>query len=73
MIILTGPQTTNDECGFLEEMAGLFEAHLTTSGAVEWTAVTGMVCLTGWEKCPAATADVAIAEAFGLVVRIVTV
>jgi hypothetical protein len=73
LIILTGPQGTDEERGFLEEMAGLFDAHLTISGSVEWATVTALYCLSGWEKCSLAVADVAIAEAFGLVIRNVAV
>jgi hypothetical protein len=73
LIILTGPQGTDEERGFLQEMAGLFGAYLTLSRAVEWAAVTALYCLVGWEKCPLAVADVAIAEAFGLVIKHVAV
>jgi hypothetical protein len=73
LIILTGPQGTDEECGFLVEMSGLLDAHLTISGAVEWATVTALYCLAGWEKCPLAVADVAIAEAFGLGIRHVSI
>ncbi|MEU1037646.1 hypothetical protein [Streptomyces sp. NPDC005907] len=73
MIILTGPQSTDEEIGLLFEMAGLFGAHLTLSRTVEWAAVTALYCLTGWEKSPQAVADVGLANAFGLAIRHVDV
>lgn len=73
MIILTGPQGTDEERGFLEEMAAFFDAYLTVGRAIEWAAVTALYCLTGWEKCPLAVADVAVAEAFGLIIRHIAV
>ncbi|MET7939689.1 hypothetical protein [Streptomyces sp. NPDC005302] len=69
MIILTGPQSTDDERGFLEEMAAFFDAKLTCGCSVEWAAVTDLYCLPGWEGCSTAVADVSIAEAFGLLIR----
>ncbi|MFD9442109.1 hypothetical protein [Streptomyces sp. NPDC060001] len=69
MIIITGPQGTDDERGFLIEMAGLLDAHTTFSLAVQWATVTAMYCLSGWESCPLAVADVSIGEAFGLAVQ----
>lgn len=69
MIIVTGPQTTDDEVGAVEEMAALLEGLPAYSTAVQWATVTAVCCLEGWEKCPLAVADVAVADALGLAVR----
>ncbi|MGW2515031.1 hypothetical protein ACWC0A_37815 [Streptomyces scopuliridis] len=66
MIILTGPQTSADERGDLDEMAGLLDARLTCSTDVVWADVTAFYCMDGWERCSLATADVGVARAFGL-------
>ncbi|MFE0326283.1 hypothetical protein ACFW08_05640 [Streptomyces sp. NPDC058960] len=73
MIIVTGPQTTDEELGFLAEMAGLFGGIPAYSAALQWATATALYCLAGWEKCPLAVADVTIAEAVGLAIRYLTV
>lgn len=72
MIILTGPQTTDDERGDLIEAAGLIDARLTSSTDIDWFAVTAFFLLDGWETCPLAVADVAVASAFGLTAELLT-
>lgn len=69
LIIVTGPQTTDDERGQLAELAGLMDAHTVTCPDVLWATVTEMVALDGWELCPAAVADVTIAESLGIPVH----
>lgn len=73
MIIVTGPQDTDEALGFIAEMAGLLAAVPSYNVAANWAVATALVCLAGWEKCPLAVADVAIAEAFGLVISHLTV
>ncbi|MGW0468284.1 hypothetical protein ACWDX6_23915 [Streptomyces sp. NPDC003027] len=66
MIILIGPQTTDEEEGDLAEAAGLYGAVRMHSPGVDWAEVEAFHCLPGWEKCPIATADVQAARSFGL-------
>ncbi len=66
MIVLTGPQSTDEDRGNLVEMSGLLGAPLTCSTAVEWSAVTSMYRLEGWKRCPLAVADVTTGEMFDL-------
>lgn len=73
MIIITGPQDTDEAVGLLAEMAGLLEAVPAWSAAVQWAAATALYCLAGWERCPLAVADVSIAEACGLVVTYLSI
>ncbi|MFB7114090.1 hypothetical protein [Streptomyces sp. NPDC056291] len=68
MIIITGPQSTDEERGQLEELSGLLNAGTVSAGDVSWGDVTDLYCLEGWESCPLAVADVKIAELFGLTV-----
>lgn len=70
MIILTGPQSTVEQRGELDELAGLMDAKLTCSSDVQWATVTTLYALRGWELCPHAVADVDIADAFGLSVQL---
>lgn len=72
MIIITGPQGTAEECGRLDEMAGLLNALRVSSDDITWSGVTDMYCLDGWERCPLAVADIKIAELFGLTVTHIT-
>ncbi|MEU7243365.1 hypothetical protein [Streptomyces sparsogenes] len=70
MIILTGPQRTPDEVGDLAELAGLMECAVTTSDtSIIWAEVSAMYRLDGWEACPLALADVAVAEACGVPIK----
>jgi hypothetical protein len=73
VIIITGPQGTDEERGRLDEMAGLLDAHLMSDGDVPWAEVTDLYCLDGWEACSLAVADVKIAELFGLEVTHVSI
>jgi len=50
-------------------MAGLFEGVPAYSTVLQWATATALYCLAGWERCPAAVADVSIAETFGLAIR----
>jgi hypothetical protein len=68
LIVLTGPQGTDDETGYLAEMAGLYGAVPAYDVTGEWATATALYCLAGWEKCSHAVADVTIAETFGLTV-----
>lgn len=69
MIIVTGPQSTDDEMGSVVEMAALLDGLPAFSAVVQWATATALYCLAGWEKCSLAVADVTIAEAFGLPVH----
>jgi hypothetical protein len=69
LIIITGPQATDDEVGDVEEMAALLGALPAYSAAIQWATVTALYCLAGWETCSLAVADVAVADALGLTVR----
>ncbi|MEV7425206.1 hypothetical protein [Streptomyces sp. NPDC091212] len=68
-IIMTGPQSTADEREDLAELAGLYGALLACDPGVNWASATGAYCAHGWEVCPLAVADVAIAGALGIDVR----
>lgn len=68
MIIVTGPQGTDEEVGHLAEVAGLLDGVPAYSAALQWATATALYCLAGWEKCSLAVADVTIAEACGLTV-----
>jgi hypothetical protein len=68
VIIVTGPQGTDEERGLIAEVAGLYDGIPAYSAVLQWAAATALYCLTGWEKCPFAVADVTIAETFGLAV-----
>ncbi|MEV4037681.1 hypothetical protein [Streptomyces umbrinus] len=54
-------------------MAGLFAAKLVGSGDVQWSDVTDLYCLDGWQACSLAVADVLIAEQFGLAVTLLSI
>ncbi|KUF18828.1 hypothetical protein AT728_07270 [Streptomyces silvensis] len=69
MIIVTGPQGTDDERGDVAEAAGLMGGLPSYSHAVQWAAATALVCLDGWERCPLAVADVTVAASLGLTVQ----
>lgn len=69
MIIITGPQDTDEGVELIAEMAGLFEGVPAYSTVLQWATATALYCLAGWERCPAAVADVSIAETFGLAIR----
>lgn len=73
MIIITGPQDTDESLGFLAEMAGLMGAIPAFSVVLQWATATALYCLRGWEKCPLAVADVTLAESFGLAVHYLSV
>lgn len=72
MIVVTGPQSTDEECDFLAEVAGYHGAIPAYAAVLQWAAVTAVYCLVGWEACPKAVADVQIAGAFGLDVQELT-
>lgn len=72
MIIVTGPQGTDEEVGLVAEMAGLHGGLPAYSVVFQWATATALYCLAGWEDCPLAVADVTIAETFGLTVRHLT-
>ncbi|WP_369147098.1 hypothetical protein [Streptomyces sp. R44] len=65
MIVLIGPQSTDDERGDLEETAGFLGAVRMTPD-VDWALVTGFLVTPDWERCSGARADVAAARVFGL-------
>ncbi|MEV0444050.1 hypothetical protein AB0I84_18785 [Streptomyces spectabilis] len=69
MIIVTGPQGTDDERGDVAEAAGLMGGTPSYSDAVRWATATALVCLDGWQCCPLAVADVTVATSLGLAVR----
>jgi hypothetical protein len=69
LIIVTGPQTTDEGCGRLVELAGILEAHTVSCPDVRWADVTELVALDGWESCPESVADVALAESIGVPVH----
>ncbi|MYR43115.1 hypothetical protein [Streptomyces sp. SID5910] len=73
MIIITGPQDTDEAVGLLAEMAGLLDAVPAYSAALQWATATALYCMAGWEHCSLAVADVTIAEACGLIVHRLTV
>ncbi|MFF1625614.1 hypothetical protein [Streptomyces sp. NPDC058272] len=72
LIIVTGPQATDEERGQLAELAGLLNAHTVTCPDVRWADVTEMVALDGWEACPVSVADVTVAEQLGVPVHYAT-
>ncbi|WP_435613305.1 hypothetical protein [Streptomyces sp. bgisy159] len=69
MIIVTGPQSTDDEVGAIAEAAGLLGGVPAYAAVLQWATATALYCLAGWEKCPVAVADVTIAESAGLPVH----
>lgn len=69
LIIVTGPQGTGETREQLAETAGLLGAHTTTCSDVRWADVTELYALAGWESCPAAVADMSIAEHLGVPVH----
>lgn len=66
---MTGPQGSDEEVGFLAEMAGLLGAIPAFAAVLQWATATALYCLTGWEKCPTAVADVTLAEAAGMAIH----
>jgi hypothetical protein len=66
LIIITGPQGTDEELGLLAETAGLYGGIPAFSAVLQWATATALYCLAGWEGCPVAVADVQIAETAGL-------
>ncbi|PPS86464.1 hypothetical protein [Streptomyces sp. MH60] len=73
MIIVTGPQDSDESIGFLAEMAGLLGAVPAFNAVLQWATATVLYCLAGWEKCSAAVADVSLAESFGLDIKYLAV
>ncbi|MFD4699815.1 hypothetical protein [Streptomyces niveus] len=63
---MTGPQSTPDQRGDLCELAGLHGARLASDVDIRWSDVRTLIVLPGWESCPLASADVALADALGL-------
>ncbi|WP_425842190.1 hypothetical protein [Streptomyces fractus] len=69
MIIITGPQSSDEDRETLADAASIFNALPAFKVVAQWVAATVLYCLSGWESCPRAVADVAIAESFGIAVR----
>jgi hypothetical protein len=69
LIIVTGPQLTDDDAGSIEDAASLLGGVPAFKVVIEWATATALYCLAGWEICPLAVADVTIAESFGLPVH----
>ncbi|MEV4939613.1 hypothetical protein [Streptomyces zaomyceticus] len=65
MIVLIGPQSTEEQRGDLEELAGLLHAVRMTPD-VTWAEVSRFVVVPEWERCPIAATDVGIAVGSGL-------
>lgn len=65
MDVLTGPQTSQEQRDDLLEMAGYHGLTLAAPD-VHWWDVDHLYCAAGWQCCPAALADVACADAFGV-------
>ncbi|MFJ6720535.1 hypothetical protein [Streptomyces sp. NPDC091259] len=63
MIVMTGPQGTAEERGDLAELAGLYGALLVCEHPIMWAAVVALYRIAGWQTCPLALADVAMADA----------
>jgi hypothetical protein len=68
LIIITGPQDTDEAVGFLAEMAGLHEAIPSWAAVLQWATATALYCLIGWDRCPLAVADVTMAKAAGMAI-----
>ncbi|MFB7823827.1 hypothetical protein [Streptomyces hydrogenans] len=66
MIVLVGPQSSAEQRGDLEELAGFLGAVTMHSPHVEWGEVASFVVSHDWEACPIAVADHDAACAFGL-------
>ncbi|MFG3014353.1 hypothetical protein ACGFZB_28820 [Streptomyces cinerochromogenes] len=73
MIIITGPQGTDEERGLIAEMAGFHQGLPAYEVVGRWAIATVLYCLAGWECCPVAVADVQIAETLGLPVFLLAV
>jgi hypothetical protein len=69
LIIVTGPQDTADDKESIEALAALLDGVPAFSVVLQWAAATALYCLSGWEKCPIAVADMTIAEQFRLPVH----
>lgn len=69
MIIITGPQGNDEEVGLIAEVAGLYDGVPAYIAVLQWATATALYCLVGWERCPAAVADVQIAQTAGMVIR----
>lgn len=72
MIIITGPQDTSEALTLLADVAAILDAIPAYGAALQWVTATALYCLAGWERCPLAVADVAIAECAGLDVHLLT-
>ncbi|WP_328967915.1 hypothetical protein [Streptomyces sp. NBC_00239] len=66
MIVITGPQGTAEEQGELAEIAGLHGAALVGEHNIKWASVVALYRIPGWERCPLALADVAMADALDI-------
>lgn len=73
MIIITGPQATDDERALILDVAQIIDGIPAYAAVLQWATATALYCMTGWEGCPLAVADVAIAESFGLPVQALSV
>jgi hypothetical protein len=66
LIIVTGPQTTDDDRASIADLASLVDGLPAYSAVSQWATATALYCLSGWDSCPLAVADVTAAETFGL-------
>ncbi|MGP3750844.1 hypothetical protein [Streptomyces sp. IBSNAI001] len=69
MYVLTGPRSTTEQTGSLMELAGLTGLpllHHSEGGLID---ATTLYRAPGWDSCPLALADVAIADAYGLLIK----
>jgi hypothetical protein len=64
--MLTGPQRTPDERGNLAELAGVYGAVTASCSTFNWCTVAMVYRIAGWDECPTARADVAVADAMAL-------
>ena len=70
MVVLTGPQGSAEEVGDLIETAGLMGwIPAPASAAIVWADVTELYRVAGWDTCPLAVADVAVAQALDIPIK----
>lgn len=69
MIVLTGPRSTPEQLGDLMELAGLTALPLLHHSEGVLIDATTLYRAAGWEFCPLALADVAVAESYGLLIK----
>lgn len=66
MIIITGPQSTDEEVELIAEVAGYYSGLPAYGVVSQWSAATALYCLMGWTGSSVAVADVQIARTFGI-------